>query len=58
MSKVSKDKIKRSEFDIEEEFQDKQRPDKKPSEPSKTYQTKAPATDKDQVRTADGIKKV
>lgn len=58
MSQVTKEKIKRSEFDIEEEFQDTQRPDKKPSEPSKNSQAKAPASNKDQVRKADGVKKV
>jgi hypothetical protein len=58
MSKVIKKKVKRTEFDIEEDYQDTERPDKKPSEPTKNYQTKAPASNKNLVRKADGIKKV
>ena len=58
MSQATKEKIKRPEFDIEEEFHDTQRPDKKPSEPSRTTQVKSPASNKDQFRKADGVKKI
>jgi hypothetical protein len=40
-NKIFSDRVKRSPFETEEEFQDSKRPNAKPSEPSRTTQNQA-----------------
>ena len=43
------EKVKRSEYDIEEDFQDTSLPNAKPSEPSRNKTMSQPSSNKDQI---------
>lgn len=51
------DKVKRAEFDIEEDFKEKTKPHTKPSEPSRSSQAKPAVSSKTQEQIVGGEKK-